>query len=124
MDPMLVQFEVSAQDSRRYAKGDIRKIFITNRDGKPQSISGIVYTVDSVADPNSRTYTVTLQVRNKQQSLTSLDVNAEGIAITDGIFPLNLGPIITGDERQLVEQRCLHTIGGESYVWKLSLIHI
>lgn len=120
MDPMLVQFEVSAQDSRRYAKGDIRKIFITNRDGKPQSISGIVYTVDSVADPNSRTYTVTLQVRNKQQSLTPLDIAAENIAITDGIFPLNLGPIITGDERQLVEQRCLHTIAGETYVWKIT----
>lgn len=120
MDPMLVQFEVSAQDSRQYAKGDIRRLSITDREGKPQSISGIVYTVDSVAEPNSRTYTVTLQVRNKQQSIVPPTVDAESIATTDNIFPLNLGPIITGDERLLVEQRCLHTIGGETYVWKIT----
>jgi multidrug efflux pump subunit AcrA (membrane-fusion protein) len=120
MDPMLVQFEVSAQDSRRYAKGDILNVLITNREGNRQTISGIVYTVDSVADPNSRTYTATLQVRNQQQSLSMSGGEADNFATTDNIYPLNLGPIITGDERQLVEKRCLHSIGEETYVWKIT----
>jgi len=120
MDPMLVQFEVSAQDSRQYAKGDILNVFVLNTEGSQQTISGIVYTVDSVADTNSRTYTVTLQVRNRQQSSTPSSADAADTARTESIFPLNLGPIITGDERQLVEQRCLHTIGNETYVWKIT----
>lgn len=119
MDPMLVQFEVSAQQSRRYAKGDILQVLMTNRSGERQIVSGIVYTIDSVADPSSRTYTVTLHVRNEEQTLTPAGVDANNIAHTDFIYPLNLGPIITGDQRQLVEQRCLHTIGDETFIWKI-----
>ncbi|QEG20402.1 HlyD family secretion protein [Mariniblastus fucicola] len=118
MDPMLVQFEVSADDSRKYPKGDVLTVFVADKNGQRHPVSGMVYTVDSVADSNSRTYTVTLHVRNQK-----IEMRADGeetMARTQGIFPLNIGPIVTGDKRSFVEQRCLHRIGDSTVVWKVA----
>ena len=120
MDPMLVQFEVSSRDSRKYAKGDILNVFVSDENGNRQPETGMVYTVDSVANPDSRTYTVTLHVRNHQKSQQCEVAGQPAMATTERIFPLNMGPIITGDERQLVEQSCLHKIGDTTVVWRIT----
>ena len=120
MDPMLVQFEVSARDSRKYARGDVMAVFVSDKEGRRHPVTGMVYNVDSVADPDSRTYTVALHVRNQRQSILQHASERDSAARTRHIFPLNIGPIITGDDRPYVEQRCLHEIGGSTYVWKIT----
>ncbi|MEM8735652.1 MAG: HlyD family efflux transporter periplasmic adaptor subunit [Planctomycetota bacterium] len=120
MDPMLVEFEVSPKDSRKYARGDILNVFIADGHGNRERSSGMVYTVDAVADPNSRTYTVALHIRNKKEPFNEVGTEIDCRLQTEHIYSLNVGPVITGDTRQLVEQRCLHKIGDNIVVWKIS----
>ncbi|MFN3193097.1 MAG: HlyD family secretion protein [Aureliella sp.] len=120
MDPMLVEFEVSPKDSRKYSRGDILNVFVSDSSGNRELANGMVYTVDAVADPNSRTYTVALHIRNEKESVLAVgDSEATELQQTERIFSLNVGPIITGDTRQLVEQQCLHQIGDATVVWKI-----
>ena len=121
MDPMLVEFEVSPRDARRYSRGDILDVFIPDGNGNRELANGMVYTVDAVADPDSRTYTVALHLRNQKQpvSYSDTDESARELPTTDRVFSLNVGPIITGDDRLLVEQRCLHKLGDSTVVWKI-----
>lgn len=120
VDPMLVEFEVTADNSRRYQRGDTLAVTATNSLGQPQVLTGMVYTVDTIADDNTRTFTVSLHVRNKTES-ESLEIANEGnVARTEHIYPLNIGPIITGDKRLLVEENAVHQINGGSYVWRIA----
>lgn len=121
MDPMTIEFEVTAQDSRRYRRGDMLPVQVTDGIGTPRQLSGMVYRVDTVADPAARTFTVTMHVRNEidESAYDSPDTD-EPIAWTDQITPLNIGPMITGDRRQLVVREAVHTIGGETFVWKVT----
>lgn len=120
VDPMLVEFEVTASDSRRYQRGDTLGVTVTDRDGQQQVLTGMVYTVDTIADINTRTFTVSLHIRN-HQVIESINSDSAGVvARTKDIFPVNLGPIVTGNTRLLVEQSAIHRIGGEDYVWKIT----
>ncbi len=121
MDPMTIEFEVTARDSRRYRRGDMLSVQVTDGSGTSRQLSGMVYRVDTVADPAARTFTVTLHVRNEidDSAYQSPDTD-EPIAWTDQITPLNIGPMITGDRRQLVVREAVHTIGGQTFVWKVT----
>ena len=119
VDPMMVEFEVTADNSRLYQRGDTLAVTVTNGGGKQQVLTGMVYTVDTLADSNTRTFTVSLHVRNKAESECHESAASENIARTKQIFPLNLGPIVTGDKRLLVEQNAIHQINGENFVWKI-----
>ncbi len=121
MDPMTIEFEVTAHDSRRYRRGDMLPVHVTDGSGTSRQLSGMVYRVDTVADPAARTFTVTMHVRNEidESADNSPDTN-EPIAWTDQITPLNIGPMITGDRRQLVVREAVHTIDGETFVWKVT----
>ena len=123
MDPMLVQFEVSPSESRRYAKGDILDVILINKGGHRQVSTGMVYTVDAIADPNSRTYTVILHIRNHKESLTpsrSKSSMLGEIARTQRVFALDVASVITGGQQPLIERSCLHQIGEETVVWKIT----
>ncbi|MFG0265498.1 MAG: HlyD family secretion protein [Rhodopirellula sp. JB055] len=120
VDPMLVEFEVTAANSRRYQRGDTLGVTVTSRDGVQRRVTGMVYTVDSIADANTRTFTIALLVRNQQQSSLGENDSSDAKAKTKDIFPLNIGPIVTGDQRLLVEQRSIHRIGDEAFVWKVT----
>ncbi|TWT67416.1 putative efflux pump membrane fusion protein [Allorhodopirellula solitaria] len=121
MDPMAVEFEVTARASRRYRRGDMLSVQVTDGNGMSRQLSGMVYRVDTVADPAARTFTVTMHVRNEidESGFESLATD-DPIAWTDKITPLNVGPIITGDQRLLVVREAVHTIGGETFVWKVT----
>ena len=118
-DPMLVEFEVTARNSRRYQMGDSLPVTVTDGEGNAKSISGMVYAVDANADAQSRTFTVTLHVRNDLQKETPARLSPDAqIAHTRRIYPLTLGPIVTGDDRLLVERSAIHSSGGKDFVWK------
>ena len=121
MDPMTIEFEVTARDSRRYRRGDLLSVQVTDGSGRSRQLSGMVYRVDTVADPAARTFTVTLHVRNEiDESACEPPASDEPIARTDQITPLNIGPMITGDRRQLVVREAVHKIGGKTFVWKVT----
>ncbi len=121
MDPMAIEFEVTARASRRYRRGDMLSVQVTDGNGTSRQLSGMVYRVDTVADPAARTFTVTMHVRNEidESGFESLHTD-DPIAWTDQITPLNVGPIITGDQRLLVVREAVHTIGDETFVWKVT----
>ncbi|WP_231743742.1 HlyD family secretion protein [Stieleria neptunia] len=121
MDPMTIEFEVTARDSRRYRRGDFFPVQVTDGGGRARRLSGMVYRVDTVADPAARTFTVTLHVRNEidESAYATLDA-AEPVARTEQIAPLNIGPMITGDQRLLVIREAVHTIDGETFLWKVT----
>ncbi|MDG1872424.1 MAG: efflux RND transporter periplasmic adaptor subunit [Mariniblastus sp.] len=120
VDPMLVEFEVTADNSRLYQRGDTLGVTVTNGNGEQQRLTGMVYTVDTIADTKTRTFTVSLHVRNQPESKLHESPGSETFARTKNIFPLNIGPIVTGDQRLLVEQNSIHQIDGDNFVWKIS----
>ncbi len=121
MDPMTIEFEVTAHDSRRYRRGDILSVQVTAESGKSRILSAIVYHVDAIADPDARTFTVTLHVRNELDESDEGRIQESGpFAWTKQIMPLNIGPIVTADERLLVEHSAVHNIGGQTYVWRIT----
>lgn len=119
MDPMVVEFEVTAEASRRYQRGDSLNVAVADQHGGQRSLTGMVYTVDSVADPSTRTFTVTLHVRNRKESISDR-ASETTIAKTQSISPLNVGPMVTGDDRLLVDQEAIHVIDGKQYIWKIT----
>lgn len=119
MDPMVVEFEVTAEASRRYQRGDSLNVSIADQRGGQRLLTGMVYTVDSVADPSTRTFTVTLHVRNQKESKHERALETT-IARTHSISPLNVGPMVTGDDRLLVDQDAIHTIDGRQYIWRIT----
>ncbi len=121
VDPMLVEFEVTAQNSRRYHAGDSLQVVVEDELGNQREINGLVYTIDATADARSRTFTVTLQVRNELQEVSLPKSTDEApVAYTRHMFPLNLGPIVTGDDRQLVERRAIHHAGDQTFVYRIT----
>ena len=120
-DPMLVEFEVTARNSRRYQMGDSLQVTVADAQGNAKLINGMVYAVDAMADAQSRTFTVTLHVRNELQQETPPQSSTQmQVAHTRRIYPLTLGPIVTGDDRLLVERSAIHSAGGEDFVWKIT----
>lgn len=121
MDPVLVEFEVSAKDSRKYQRGDSLVVTLTEADGTQQQVASVVYLVDAVADAETRTFTVKLHCRNQEKRLaTPESLKDQILPRTTKIFPLNIGPIVTGDSRLLVEDSAIHCKGEDAHIWKIT----
>ncbi|MFK8112195.1 MAG: HlyD family secretion protein [Rubripirellula sp.] len=82
MDPIKVEIEVSAEDSRRLRKRQRFPVLVTNPDGTQSQKEGFLYLIDATADPLMRTYTLTLLVLNKRVGEDAIDLNAN-VAVTD-----------------------------------------
>ena len=65
MDPIKIEFEVSANDSRLIGRKQDLPIVITRADGSSETRRALIYQIDPVADPATRTFTVTLLVLNE-----------------------------------------------------------
>ena len=63
MDPMKVEIAVSPRTDRLINYGDLLKVYV---DGYTEPIEGTVWFKDSVADAATRTFMVTLLVRNRR----------------------------------------------------------
>ncbi len=92
MDPIKVDVEVSAENSRLLDYRDVVDVIIPQTEQAESgsagqsgttSIRAIVYTIDPVADPATRTFTVTLLTQNQKFDLslpTALPVQSSGLA--------------------------------------------
>ena len=63
MDPIKVELAVSAATDRGVAVGDVMQVYPPGRDGPEQ---GWVYTKETAADPRTRTFNLSIMVRNWQ----------------------------------------------------------
>lgn len=66
MDPIKVEVEVSAEDSRRLRNRQRIPVIVNREDGKIEEQDGFLYLVDPVADSQTRTFTLTLLMINQR----------------------------------------------------------
>ncbi|NQV27920.1 MAG: HlyD family efflux transporter periplasmic adaptor subunit [Rhodopirellula sp.] len=119
MDPMKVEFEVSAERVRQMHYKDPLNVILTRADGADLVEEGIIYTTDAVADPSTRTFTITLLIRNQQvPAIVPGDVDTDALAKTRDIWACIRGIIDDSDE-YYVEQNAIHRDDQGDYLWKI-----
>lgn len=117
MNPIKVELEVSAEQSRQLQRTRILPVHFPMADGTMSRREGYLYQVDAVADPETRTFTVTLLVLNEQ---TTADLG-EQTATTDDMWRLDFDflPGTKGDELFIDEKALLEDDGGP-YLWQVT----
>ncbi len=125
MDPIKVELELSAAMSRRFRYGDTVRLYGAGSENKRVPLTGFVYMTDPVADPNTRTFTVTLLVRNqKVPPWIPADLTEQQFAHTNEIWPLNVEPIVGGGVALMVEASAIHRDQEGAFLWKVTNRHI
>ncbi|MCR9199222.1 MAG: efflux RND transporter periplasmic adaptor subunit [Planctomycetaceae bacterium] len=125
MDLVQVELEVSARESLQFRHGDTVEI-TTQSELNDRTLTGFVHMSDPVADPSTRTFTVTLLCRNKQiydvleQVSSATDINDIRIARTEDTMPMNIGSILGySDETLLIGEECVCQDERGEFVWKV-----
>jgi len=117
MDPMKIEFEVSAQQARQmhYKNQLLVHSDGTGDDGK----DAVIWMTDAAADPSTRTFTVTLLIRNQLVPAAGPDgIDAASLARTRDTWKLIPG--LEGQEDvHYVEQHAIHRDDDGEYVWKI-----
>lgn len=92
MDPMRVDVEVSSQMARNIQHGNRFPVFLRKQDGTESELSAFVYMIDPTADPETRTFTVTLFVRNhKTKAMVPPELKGIAFARTENTFQIVRG---------------------------------
>ncbi|WP_068259641.1 efflux RND transporter periplasmic adaptor subunit [Rubripirellula obstinata] len=117
MDPIKVELEVSAEVSRRLSPTDLYPVYVTMPTGEVEMHQGYLDQIDSIADPLTRTYTVTLLVINRTFS-TIEDVD---VATTPNIWRLDL-PFLPGasEGKLFVEEKAILRDDQGAYLWQIT----
>ncbi|TWT38908.1 HlyD family secretion protein [Blastopirellula retiformator] len=125
MDPVSIEFELSAAASRKFQHGDSLRVYTINPARQRKDLCGFVYLTDAVADPQTRTFTVRLLARNEEVQMTPpSELQGYPIARTIDLWPLNIGPVLSGDERLFVEEESIHYDAQGAFVWKATNRHM
>lgn len=120
MDPMKVEFEVSAERARQMHYKDTLEVILPLPDGSEIREEAIVYMTDAVADPSTRTFTITLLVRNRQVPAAVPDgVDTESLAKTRDIWACISG-IVDDSDDYFIEQNAIHRDDEGEYIWKVT----
>jgi multidrug efflux pump subunit AcrA (membrane-fusion protein) len=119
MDPIKVEFEASAETSRNLNFSELIPLRVTMPDGKIRQMKGYLYMVDPVADSGTRTFTVTLLLRNQKVSPALSEETGEAFARVDG-----LRKIMTDMEgypgTQFVDEEAIYKDEQGSFIWKVA----
>ena len=118
MDPIKVELEVSADVSRRLQERERLNVAITMPDGSETTREGYLYLIDTVADPLTRTFTVTLLVMNEK--LSRAEANGQ-IATTRDIWRLDFKFLPGAKDKMLfVEEKALLKDDAGFYLWMIT----
>ncbi|MBI1312630.1 HlyD family efflux transporter periplasmic adaptor subunit [bacterium] len=119
MDPIKVEFEVSAERVRSMRYREEVAVLLDLPDGSSLTESGIIYLTDPVADSSTRTFTVTVLVRNRLLPTAVPDgIDRNSLPRTHDLWKPLRG--IFGDpDRYYVEQFSIHHDAEGDYVWKI-----
>ncbi len=121
MDPIKVEVEVSAEDSRRLRNRQRIPILVTREDGQVEEKDGYLYLIDPVADPQTRTFTLTLLVINERLT----DSNETGIPTTDQTWRVDF-EFLPGAESGIfyVSEDAIFEDDEGSFVWQVTNMEI
>jgi multidrug efflux pump subunit AcrA (membrane-fusion protein) len=116
MDPMKVNIAVSAATDARINQNDLVRVF--SQDNK--QFEGRVYLKDTFADPATRTFLVTLLVRNRQIMVGVPDaLREEKVATCDNLWKLDQ-PQVGSDDNYYAEVKAIQKDDQGHFVWKVA----
>jgi len=121
MDPIKVEVELSAEQSRVIQPKSNLPVKLSLPDGSKRLINGHVYMIDPTADPITRTFTLTLLILNeKLQSTPPAELANQEIARTTDIWPLDFDFLPdTPDGVFYVEQQSIRQDAEGAYLWRI-----
>ncbi len=119
MDPIKVEFEVSAERARQMRYKDTLEITFTGPEGDRFQEEGVIWMTDSTADPSTRTFTITVLLRNRLVPVTVPDdIDSATIARTRDIWAMIKG-ILDDTDAYFVPDHSIHKDAQGEYVWKI-----
>ncbi len=119
MQPIKVEFEVAAATARTLSHRDQLRIYEPQPDGTTIEQVAFIYTIDPVADPQTRTFTITLMLPNRKvQSEVPKEFQGTVVARTDAIgkFIKGFGP---KPDALFVSELNLQQDKEGHFVWKI-----
>lgn len=119
MHPIKVEFEVAGATARTLNHRDQVRVYVPQPDGTTLERLAFIYMIDPIADPNTRTFTITLMLSNKKVgSGIPEEQKGQVMARTDTI-----GKLIQGfgakPDALFVNESYLHQDDKGPYVWKI-----
>ncbi len=115
MDPMKVNIAVSAATDARIHQNDLVRVF--SPDG--EEFEGLVYLKDTFADPATRTFLITLLVRNRRILVGVPDeLRDEKVAHCRNIWKLEQ-PEVGSDDNYYAEVKSIQRDDEGHFVWKV-----
>ena len=115
MDPMKIQVAVSPDVDREVNFNDLMKVYV---EGSDEPLNGWVWNKDTVADASTRTFMITLLVRNRQvEAEPPAEMAATDLYHTDGLWNIE-AEHDNGSGPYFINEEALHSDEQGHFVWK------
>lgn len=120
MNPIKIELEVSAEESRRLRKRQVIPVHVPTPDGSTRLEEGFLYLIDSVADPQTRTFTLTLLILNERMG-TDGPALSDDLARTDQAWRMDF-KFLPGAEEGVVyvSEEAVHEDELGPFVWRVN----
>ncbi len=120
MDPIKIEIEISAEQSRDIRKRSRLPVEVTMPDGSTQNQDGFVYMVDPSADASTRTFTLTLLMLNRKIELPIPDgYQEENVARTSDVWRMDFDFLPDAPEgTYYIERKSIRRDDEGHFVWK------
>lgn len=119
MDPIKIEFEASAETVRGIRHRDMVALHVPLADVANANLTGNVYMVDPVADPATRTFTVTILARNRRiGAAVPEEFRDTPTPRTEELHRIILNmPRFEG--AQFIDQSCIQQDETGHFIWKV-----
>ena len=115
MDPMKVDIAVSPETDARVNYNDLVRVLTPNG----ETLEGYVYLKDTFADPGTRTFLITLLVRNRQIEIgIPEELQGESVARCKNLWKLDK-PIVGDSGNYYAEEGAIQQDDAGHFVWKV-----
>ncbi|ELP31169.1 efflux RND transporter periplasmic adaptor subunit [Rhodopirellula baltica] len=118
-NPIKVEVELSAKQSRSMRRRHQLPTTYALPDGTQRNTNAFVYNVDASADPDTRTFTMTLLLLNERlRDPLPGDLPEDKVARSEDLWPLRLNRMMgTSDKVVLVEEESIHHDNQGAYIY-------
>ncbi|MFG0264389.1 MAG: efflux RND transporter periplasmic adaptor subunit, partial [Rhodopirellula sp. JB055] len=109
-NPIKVEVELSAKQSRSMRRRHQLPTSYALADGTQRHTNGYIYNVDASADPDTRTFTMTMLLLNERmRNRLPKDLPDDKVARSEDLWPLRLNRMMgTPEDVILVEEESIH----------------
>lgn len=119
MDPIKVEVELSAEESRSIQMRSRLPVSLTMPDGTTSEQSGYVYMVDPSADPTTRTFTLTLLLLNRKIERKMPEGVGSDVARTSDLWRMDFDFLPDAPEgTYYVEKKSIRQDAQGHFLWK------